>query len=94
MTEFERRHAVVEGIERFGWDFFMVDLRQKAAPFHIEEERDAKLFVDHGSHLVNWIPSENTLAMKEALDRKYDLLRRKIVNYESSSPRVTHPVFL
>jgi hypothetical protein len=57
MTEAEKLDLVDCAIGQFGFDFFMIDQRDiliKAAPFHIENEQDKKLFVEEASDIVPW----------------------------------------
>jgi hypothetical protein len=57
MTEGEKLDLVDAAIGEFGWDFFMTDQRDilvRAAPFHIENEKDKKLFVEEAAHDIPW----------------------------------------
>ena len=56
---FERMQEVERGYSEYGLDFFMVDTRQlgqrqKAAPFHIESQKDGIFFIEQGSPLIDW----------------------------------------
>ncbi len=48
------REAVNEGMEKFGWGFFMIDAEARAAPFKIEDERDVMAFVSCASSHISW----------------------------------------
>jgi hypothetical protein len=52
-----KRTAVTTGCMKFGWDFFMVDPRGLAAPFHIETVSDVILFVEEANPAIGWVAS-------------------------------------
>ena len=75
MTSEERAILVKNYLKENGWDFFLVDSSVngtvRAAPFHIQEERDVEVFVNFASNLIKWEPCHN-MSWSNAAKSKYE----------------------
>jgi len=88
VTGGERVAAVKAGMRQFGilqtgqetftTDFFMTDPQGFAASFHIGEQRDIDSFVRFANPKIQWIASENTVFIQDALADRYAALARKM----------------
>ena len=48
------REAVNEGMEKFGWGFFMIDPESRAVSFKIDDDRDVQTFIECASKVIPW----------------------------------------